>query len=161
MAKDYRNNFGELAYNDANKQRFLRETRALLRRVAARLTASGVAAEASVRVNKGGIAVGGDVYLDVALPGGQSGVLLTVTHASFSPRRPDGVVAYAQFRGAERHRALSRSARGPWRTRIIGSNVTPREIDEDTLVSCCAEMLRLHPERHVACEAEACAAPAP
>lgn len=89
---DYPENFGELQYNEVNKNVFLSKSASLLRLVAKQLPDFNP----KVRKNPGGIAIGGDVYFSAN--DGKHGVLVTITHSPISSQRKDGVLCYLQKR---------------------------------------------------------------
>ncbi len=137
---EYPANFGELSYNEGNKQRFLRESKKLLDRVARNLLATGVVEKTQVSVNRAGIAVGGDVYGYFYAPGLEHGVLITITQGATSTKRPDRVVCYGQYRSARR------GSKGLDLSMIEGSNVSPSEpLALGSMESLVRRMLQQHP----------------
>ncbi|WP_148262228.1 hypothetical protein [Acidithiobacillus caldus] len=102
--KSYPANFGQLAYNPDNKKRFLDESAKLLRAVAKAFPGM----TGKVSKNPAGIAVGGDVYLDLEQADRTHGVLVTITHSAFGGRQPDGVLCYAQHRLPDQRGQLTR-----------------------------------------------------
>lgn len=129
--------FGTLAYNEENKRKFLSAGKRLLTVVGKVLMQEGLCENVSVRVNKAGIAVGGDIYAEFTLPGGDRGILITMTDSAVSRRRSDGVIVYGQYREKDISGRL---------TRIVGSNVElDQDINAQTVTHMVRQMLISHP----------------
>lgn len=144
-AKTFPADFGELSYNESNKKRFLNAARTLLKQVGQALQAAGWIDAVDISINKAGIACGGDAYGYFYAPGGQHGVLITITHGGFGHRR-DGVSCYGQFRAATARRA--RKGKGeprPYLGQILEGNVYPDHISPASVLALVQRMLDQHP----------------
>ena len=99
----YPSSFGQLCHDETNQKRFQNSTAKLLRTV--KNAFPGL--QTHVTKNRGGIAVGGEVYLRLEDAEKQRGVLVTVAPCGFSDR-PDGVTCYLQHRLPDTRGKLTR-----------------------------------------------------
>lgn len=138
----YPKNFGQLSYNEDNKQKFLAASKKLLAVVGKQLKEGGLIDYADVSVNPAGIAVGGDVYGHFNCEKRGYGVLVTITHSCFGNRQ-DGVVCYIQQRTPD---AVPRKIRGHvYMGRIVGGNIYVNDIDVETVAVAALRALQRHP----------------
>jgi hypothetical protein len=138
--------FGTLEYNADNKTRFLRAGSALLKTVTKKLVAKGVVETSKISVNRGGIAVSGDVHGHLYAPGLQHGVLVTITGGSFSNNRSDHLICYLQYRtvnDSSVHKGGKLSVLPL--SNIVGNNVYVNRIDTDSIIRNVEHMMANFP----------------
>lgn len=140
--------FGKLTYNADNKKKFLSAGRKLLKAVGEQLKSEGLIDDYVVRVNQAGIAVGGDVDLEVVAHDPRFGGLITLTHSIIAGRRRDGVICYAQHRSAS---PVDLQRGKLVRGMIVGNNMSPSgEISFESICALARQTIERHPELRAA-----------